>query len=135
MKLKGVMTYEHLWTLFQPGSLVFSRQEGQDRIFKLHSSKYGTDRDGNPVFWLTCTYVDFDGTKFGTNKLNVSIPQYSGTRPISSLSTLPLDSRTDREEMRARLIERGARVESFAGSHYKGYNGMGWRRGNFGAKD
>ncbi|KAK4971110.1 hypothetical protein LTR66_011517 [Elasticomyces elasticus] len=135
MKLKGVMTYEHLWTLFQPGSLVFSRQEGQDRIFKLHSSKYGTDRDGNPVFWLTCTYVDFDGTKFGTNKLNMSIPQYSGTRPISSLSTLPLDSRTDREEMRARLIERGARVESFAGSHYKGYNGMGWRRGNFGAKD
>lgn len=29
MKAKGVMTYEYLWTLFQPGSLVYTRQEGK----------------------------------------------------------------------------------------------------------
>lgn len=28
MKVKGVMTYEYLWTLFQPGSMVYNRQEG-----------------------------------------------------------------------------------------------------------
>lgn len=39
MKEQGVMTYEHLWTLFQPGSHVYSKQMGQDRIFRLHSSK------------------------------------------------------------------------------------------------
>ena len=48
MKNQGVMTYEHLWTLFQPGSLVYSKQQGQDRIFRLHSSKYGQDRNGKP---------------------------------------------------------------------------------------
>lgn len=70
LKCQAVMTYEHLWTLFQPGSFVFSRQQGQDRIFRLHSSKYGQDRNGNPVYWLTCQYIDYDGTRFGTNKLN-----------------------------------------------------------------
>lgn len=40
LKNQGVMTYEHLWTLFQPGSFVYSKQQGQDRIFRLHSSRY-----------------------------------------------------------------------------------------------
>ena len=53
MKAKGVMTYEHLWTLFQPGSLAYSRQEGQDRVFTLRTARYGFDRDNNPVLWLT----------------------------------------------------------------------------------
>ncbi|KAI7346810.1 hypothetical protein KC336_g22796, partial [Hortaea werneckii] len=74
LKEKGVMTYEHLWTLFQPSAQVYSRQMSQDRIFKLISSKYGEDLYGNPVFWLTCQYVEYDGTRWGTNKLNVSIP-------------------------------------------------------------
>lgn len=59
LRNQGVMTYEHLWTLFQPGSFVYSRQQGQDRVFRLHSSKYGQDRNGHPVFWLTCQYIDY----------------------------------------------------------------------------
>lgn len=31
LKSQGVMTYEHLWTLFQPGSMVYSKQQSQDR--------------------------------------------------------------------------------------------------------
>ena len=51
MKGQGVMTYDLLWTMFQPGSLIYSKQQNQDRIFRLHASKYGQDRNGNPVFW------------------------------------------------------------------------------------
>ena len=135
MKSQGVMTYEHLWTLFQPGSLVYSKQQGQDRIFRLHSSKYGQDRNGNPVFWLTCQYVDYDGTRFGTNKLNVCIALFEGTRPITNLPTLPLEFHSNKEELRAKLIERGGKVEGFAGCHYRAYNGVGWRYGNMGVKE
>jgi len=98
---------------------------GQDRIFRLHSSKYGADRDGNPVYWLTCKFVDYDGTRFGTQKLNVAIAAYENTRPIISLPTLPLQFHKQCDELRARLIERGAKVEALAGSHYRAYNGMG----------
>lgn len=135
MESQGVMTYEHLWTLFQPGSFVYSRQQGQDRIFRLHSSKYGQDRNGNPVYWLTCQYVDYDGSRFGTNKLNVCIAIYDGTRPISNLPTLPLEFHPNKEELKDKLMERGGKVESFAGSHYRGYNGIGWRLGNMGVKE
>lgn len=104
-------------------------------MFRLSSSKYGHDRNGNPVFWLTLTYVDWDGTRFGTNKLNVSIPQYNGTRAITSLSTFPFNFHADKDELKERLIARGAKVESFAGSHYRAYEGMGWRMNNCGGKD
>ncbi|KAK3109650.1 hypothetical protein LTR53_016861, partial [Teratosphaeriaceae sp. CCFEE 6253] len=135
LKSQGVMTYEHLWTLFQPGSLVFSKQQSQDRIFRLHSSRYGQDRNGNPVYWLTCQYVDYDGSRWGTNKLNVSIPAYEGTKPITSLPTLPLDFHGDKAGLIDRLIERGGKVEALAGSHYRAYNGVGWRMGNMGVKE
>jgi len=135
MKGQGVMTYEHLWTLFQPGSFVYSKQQSQDRIFRLHSSKYGQDRNGNPVYWLTCQYVDYDGTRWGTNKLNVSIPLFEGTRPITSLQTVPLEFHANKDDLMAKLIERGGKVEKLAGSHYRAYYGVGWRLGNMGVKE
>ncbi|EMC99821.1 hypothetical protein BAUCODRAFT_30235 [Baudoinia panamericana UAMH 10762] len=135
LRKEKVMTYEHMWTLFQPGSFVFSKQQGQDRVFRLHSSKYGQDRNGNPVYWLTCQYIDFDGTRFGTNKLNMSIPAFEGTRPITNLPTLPLEFYGDKDELRNKLILRGGKVEALAGSHYRAYNGVGWRLGNMGVKE
>lgn len=30
MMSKGVITFEHLWTIFQPASLIYTRQDGQD---------------------------------------------------------------------------------------------------------
>ena len=75
---QGVITYELLWTIFQPGCLVYTKLQGQERVFRLHSQRYGTDRDRNPVYWLTCQYVDNSGVSFGTNKLNMSIPEFEG---------------------------------------------------------
>lgn len=80
-------------------------------------------------------YIDFDGTRFGTNKLNASIRAFTGTRPIAALSSSPLEFRNDKDELKARLIERGAKIESLAGSHFRAYEGMGWRHGQYGSKD
>jgi hypothetical protein len=127
MKAKGVITYEHLWTLYQPGMLVYSRQQGQDRVFTLKSAKYGADAQGNPVYWLMCEYNDWDGINFGSNKLNMNIALFEGTRTITSLPTLPFDFHGHKTEIQAKLIERGSRVEELAGSHYRSYTGIGWR--------
>lgn len=75
---QGVITYELLWTIFQPGCLVYTKLQGQERVFRLYSQRYGRDRDQNPVYWLTCQYVDTSGVFFGTNKLNMSIPSFEG---------------------------------------------------------
>ena len=75
---QGVITYELLWTIFQPGCLVYAKLQGQERVFRLSSQRYGRDREQSPVYWLTCQYVDSSGVSFGTNKLNINIPAYEG---------------------------------------------------------
>ncbi|KAF2276619.1 P-loop containing nucleoside triphosphate hydrolase protein [Westerdykella ornata] len=127
MKRKKVMTFEHLWTLFQPGSLVYMRNDGQETALHMQEAKYGVDAKGLPVFWVIGRYVDYDGTRFGYQKLNVSISAYSGTRPINSLAVFPLEYHHDAEGLRTRLVERGARVEALAGPSYRAYDGMAWR--------
>ncbi|KAF2006376.1 P-loop containing nucleoside triphosphate hydrolase protein [Amniculicola lignicola CBS 123094] len=135
MKSKRVMTYEQLWTLFQPGAKVFSRQDGQETAMILQETKYGVDMKGAPCFWATCKYVDWDGGKFGTNKLNLSIGQYGGTRHIPQLRVYPLEFHSEPEALTARLIERGEKAEALAGPNYRAYHGIGWKLGSFGTKD
>jgi hypothetical protein len=135
MKSKKVMTYEHLWTLFQPGATVFARQDGQETAMTLVETKYGVDSNGVPCFWLTCKYVDWDGAKFGSNKINLSISVYTGTRAITSLRVYPIEFHPEGEAIRARLIERGAKAETLAGPNYRAYQGVAWRQGQFGNKD
>lgn len=132
---KRVMTYEHLWTLFQPGAVVYTRNDGQETALILQETKYGADAKGFPCFWLTCKYVDWDGAKFGTQKLNLSIPQYSGTRHIAQLRVFPIEYHQDAQGLRTRLIERGTKAESLAGPNYRAYHGIAWRHGSFGTKD
>ncbi|RYN25880.1 hypothetical protein AA0115_g7514 [Alternaria tenuissima] len=135
MKSKKVMTYEHLWTLFQPGATVFARQDGKKTAMTLVETKYGVDCNGVPCFWLTCKYVDWDGAKFGSNKINLSISVYTGTRAITSLRVYPIEFHPEGEAIRARLIERGAKAETLAGPNYRAYQGVAWRQGQFGNKD
>jgi hypothetical protein len=88
-----------------------------------------------PCFWLTCKYVDWDGAKFGSNKINLSISVYTGTRAITSLRVYPIEFHPEGEAIRARLIERGAKAETLAGPNYRAYQGVAWRQGQFGNKD
>lgn len=107
MKAHGVITYETLWALFEPGHLIYAREEGQDRVFNLISGKEGLDQDDNPVFWLSVRYIDFDGTRFGWRRAKVSIAKYEGTCAIASLSAYPLEYHTDKEGLREKLVSRG----------------------------
>jgi hypothetical protein len=93
---QNVITWDLLWTIFQPGLFVYSKVHGHDRVFRLFSQRYGKDRNGNPVYWLTCQYADNSATSFGTVKLNLNIPAYQGlyipARHQSGVSTRCLSS-------------------------------------------
>ncbi|KAF9690649.1 hypothetical protein EKO04_011319 [Ascochyta lentis] len=135
MMSKRVMNFELLWTLYQPGATVFARQEGQETALTLNRTRYGLDSKGVPCFWITGKYVDWDGTKFGTQKLNVCVPIFTGTRAIGSLKAYPIDYHHDSQAVRERLIARGAKAETLAGSNYRAYHGVAWKMGSFGTKD
>ena len=135
MMSKRVMNFDLLWTLYQPGATVFSRQDGQETALTLQTTRYGADSKGIPCFWITGKYVDWDGTKFGTQKLNVCVPIFTGTRAIGALKAYPIDYHHDSQALRERLISRGAKAEELAGSNYRAYHGVAWRMGSFGTKD
>lgn len=74
---------------------------------------------------LTCKYVDWDGSRFGTSKVNLLLPKYNGTSKITELKAFPFDMHPNHDALRQKLLDRGARVESLAGVHYKAYSGVG----------
>jgi hypothetical protein len=80
----GVMTFEQIWTLFEPGCLVYhrSKSDEDDRVYRLKAARIATS-DSRRVYSLECQYVDFDGTAFGYNKETISIFDFRGTKKIT----------------------------------------------------
>ncbi|KAI5206781.1 P-loop containing nucleoside triphosphate hydrolase protein [Aureobasidium subglaciale] len=135
MKGQGVMTYEALWTMFLPGALIYAREEGQDRVFHLLTGKYGFDKDEKPVFWLKVRFIEFDGNKFGWSSTKISVAEFQGTCPITSLAAYPIEYHADETTLRTKLVARGSEIESLIGTHYRAYDGIGWKLDIYGQKE
>lgn len=122
LREKGLMSYEHLWTIFKPGSLIYSMRLSQPRVFKLRSYQYSY---GNcPALHLNVEFLDFDGDCFGTRGTLLVIPQFSGTVPIGALLAFPLSYHSNEAAVRERIIARGRRWESHAGQQFREYKGV-----------
>ena len=121
----GVITFEFLWTIFEPQTLVYSVSDGKECVFKLNSSSTGTDqRRGLDFLQLNVWSVDWDGTKFGQHVTYLQDYEFAGTTPITSLSAYPLEFHPEKENLMKRLVLRGKLFERFAGYHYKAYRGV-----------
>src|SRR5207248_9005066 len=75
----GVITFEHLWTIFEPGVLFYGMDQGKERVFELQSSCYQTDRrSGLKYLQLQARGVDWDGDKFGSTIQYLSNFEFEG---------------------------------------------------------
>jgi hypothetical protein len=119
----GVMKYEKVWTLFEPGCLIYQQSDEQDRVYKLKTAKFTTN-NGSNVYQLDCQYVDYDGTKFGYNNKTLNITEYRGTKRITGFEAYPLEFHRDFDGLKTRLIERGRIFEAYKGYHFVGYDGI-----------
>ncbi|KAJ9613961.1 hypothetical protein H2200_002097 [Cladophialophora chaetospira] len=121
----GVITFEFLWTIFEPQTLVYGVSDGKECVFKLNSSSTATDqRRGLDFLQLDVWSVDFDGTKFGQHTTYLQNYEFAGTTPITSLQAFPLEFHPEKEQLIRRLVLRGKLFERFAGYHYKAYRGV-----------
>ncbi|KAK3360393.1 AAA family ATPase [Lasiosphaeria hispida] len=119
---KGLVSYEHLWTIFKPGSLVLGSKKGQPRIFKLGMYHYQCGQC--PGLQLQVEFTDFDGDDFGSRGDSLFIPQFGGAVPIASLPALPLQHHPDPEGVTRALTARGRRWEALAGQNFREYKGV-----------
>ncbi|KAI8960571.1 P-loop containing nucleoside triphosphate hydrolase protein [Daldinia sp. FL1419] len=116
------ISYEHLWTVFNPGCLLYTRIQGQPRALKFRGFWY--EADNEPCLAIRVRYVDYDGEKFGTRSETFRIPQYSGVMRCEDLNIMPLDFHSSSAELRARLLERGRQFQKLAGQHFMQYSGV-----------
>lgn len=120
------ISYEHLWTVFRPGSLVYNRVQGHPRAYKVRGFWY--EDDSEPCLAIRVKFVDYDGEKFGTRKDSFRIPKYSGVMRAEDLNIMPLDFHSNSAGIRAQLLERGRRFEKLAGQHFMQYGGVAIKR-------
>lgn len=121
----GVITFEFLWTIFEPGSLVFGTDEGKERVYQLHSSQYTTDlKRGLQYLNLYVWGVDYDGEKFGACYEYLRHYEFEGTKKITNLKVFPLNVHPHRTELIKRLVSRGQLFEKFGGYHFEDYHGV-----------
>ncbi len=127
----NVITYEYVWTIFEPSDFVFTTKGPAECALQLQNAKFQNTRCG-PAYVLNCDEVDWDGENFGRGRTSLNIFEFSGTMPISQLGAYPLKYHSDEENLRKRLIERGGVFERLHGFHYKAYKGIAIGQGMFG---
>lgn len=114
---EGVITYEHAWIIFQPGTVVLS--PSGPSAYKLKNGTFGENTDDGKFYLLNCQRVDWNGRSFGWADEYLKVKEFSGVKPISELSAFPLDFHPKRETIKLNLVERGKRWAALAGYHYR----------------
>ena len=122
----NTVSYEHLWTIFPPGELVFSSafmDRPQAFIVKNCADSYFKRKGSSDERWiLECWTYDWNGTHFSRTPVEFSFENFKGTKSIISLPCYPLkfhrDSKDEAnssdgiglgEPMKQKLIRRGER--------------------------
>jgi hypothetical protein len=114
----GIVTYEHLWVIFQPGTFVYTKEGGSPRAMQFDKGQYMKTRCG-PCYHLSLHSVGWNGTSFGRSDESIQIYSWTGTRPIKDLHALPLSLHPEQQSIKLSLVERGKKYESLAGYHFK----------------
>lgn len=119
----GLVTFEYLWALFEPDTLIYQQSDDQDRLYELVDSSYRERQDGD-FFDLRCRYIDCDGVTFGYLTISLLIGDYHGIKLISELSIMPIHLHSQIGVIWERLRKRGESFVELNGFHYKSYSGL-----------
>lgn len=120
----SVISFDYLWALFEPGTEIYSRVDGQDRLYLLSGTQYQDLPDGSRIFRLTSRYIDTDGHGFGYTSTTLNIGAFVNVKPISELSVLPGHLKAGIKIIREQLEARGRKFEQLKGFNYKSYAGF-----------
>ena len=116
----GVVRFADAWTLFHPGTEVYTRASGDDRLYIFESvcGAMGTDLS------LICKYVTWTGHSFRWTRQTLTLFAYDGCQAVTDLSVLPLDFHPQARKLEKRLTKRGRKFESLSGIFFKSYTGQ-----------
>ncbi|PYI11954.1 P-loop containing nucleoside triphosphate hydrolase protein, partial [Aspergillus sclerotiicarbonarius CBS 121057] len=117
----GVVTFDLLWTIFEPDHPIVSIVNVRQRAFRYDGGEIDMSAH---VFVIHATFIDYDGNEFGHMPYHFYIPAFEGTKAIMSLPVFPLVYHHDQTTIREDLIARGKIWSEYKGHHYKEYEGL-----------
>lgn len=118
----GVVTYEHVWTIFVPGSVMVAPSHfGMPLASEFSYGYYGKDTCGE-YYGINSRCIDASGDGFGWSSQSLKMRKFAGVREIKSLNILPLAFCANEEALTQTLIQRGKKFEQLAGFHYRTYS-------------
>lgn len=127
----GIITFEYLWALFKPNTILYSSTYGDEeeaRAFKAVYSKENASFMRGKWYSIESRYLDYDGKNFGLATVHGEVPSFSGARKISSLPCYPLRYHKNPEKAKQDLVDRGKKFVALQGMNYKTYAGMSYTK-------
>ncbi len=121
----GEITYDLLWALFKPNSIVYTTCFGTD-VPRCIKHDFGEERETNQrvkYFRVEGRYLDFDGKVFGEARLALSVEKFRGVKRINLLEAFPLEYHQNQGMVRAHLLECGQKFVSLMGVHHRQFRG------------
>ena len=110
------VTFETLWTIFPPGSLVYGQPfQGQDQVFivldYLEAWPYRQRKpsDEQASWDLLCWTYDWDGKRFRRMCLKLEFEYFDGPKPITTLPYFPFELNEQHAVIKKNLIKQGVR--------------------------
>ncbi|KAG9496850.1 hypothetical protein J7337_011638 [Fusarium musae] len=131
MLKNGLITFELLWALWKPDTLVYATTYGnasEPRVFKVESAHLHHSVMRGSYYHIEGKYMEFDGKRFGYGNTSVEIDGFQGAKKVKSLPCYPLEYHHNEQKLRLDLIERGKKFASLSGVHYKSYKGIAFMK-------
>ncbi|KAF2968569.1 hypothetical protein GQX73_g4967 [Xylaria multiplex] len=121
---KGVISFEDLWVILNPGCLMILNARGDNRAAKLLEAHLIPETESQAAHYnLKLAYIDWNGETCGFKVISKVICNYEGLKQVALLPTYPAKFHPERKETSQRLIARGRKFESLRGYHVRNYNG------------
>ena len=114
---QGVVTFETLFTLFPPGTLIYGRPFlGQDQVLLMwdNMSSWPVTRSGK-LWTMLCWTYDWDGKVFKRMPLRIDIDHFEGAKRITTLPFYPLEYHPQCQQIKEAMIARGKRYRDYCG--------------------
>ncbi|KAI1320518.1 P-loop containing nucleoside triphosphate hydrolase protein [Xylariaceae sp. FL0255] len=115
----AVVTFPHLWALFEPGTTVIAKIDKRDRFFIVDSYSFADKH-----FVIIAKFIDYRKGEFGYATTQLGVHKFQGTMPITGSRVYPSSFCTYEEEAEEKARKRGELFLSLCGFHYKAYSGV-----------
>ncbi|KAI9766368.1 MAG: hypothetical protein M1840_006632 [Geoglossum simile] len=123
---EGKISFDLLWILFQPNTLVYTTCPGSDqpRYLKFNFGQMEQSSQGECFFKLDCRYLDYNRKIFGEVETSLAVAEFRGTKKVNTLDVFPLQYHEQAEKLKDALTARGRKFISLMGIYHRNYKGI-----------